>query len=397
MKSVLSWASSSVEWARPVQVFRPFVGQANSALVGSDIESAFQAYGLICDVQDIDVSASISTYRVRLLGSTTLAKVKRHIPDIALTLGVDGVRFIGQIPGTGLVGLEIPNASRVYPALNNFDFGSIAHTQAGHPVFIGVDNSGAPRSMDLGSCPHLLVAGATGSGKSMFVNSTICSLLLGRTPREVGLVLIDPKQVEFSQYAGIPHLKLPVATTMASAYKSIHLLVEEMEHRYSQMARAGASDLTGWYNSMGQVSSFPQRIFCFIDEFADLILTHRQVETPIVRLAQKGRAAGIHLVIATQRPVATVVTGLIKANIPTRIAFRVASGLDSRIILDQTGAEKLIGNGDGLLLHPTSRNLLRFQGSSVSNDDVGYITNHWREEAKRTTSVFGKIMEKIYG
>lgn len=397
MKKVLSWSSSQVEWRHPQFNHQAFQGDANLCVSAADIEAAFQNYGLICDVRDVEVSASISTYHVRLLGQTTIAKVKKYMADIALTLGVDGIRFVGQIPGTACVGLEIANAKRTYPVLDNFNFEAIAHDRTGHPVFIGIDNSGSPRHLDLGMCPHMLVAGTTGSGKSVFINTLLCSLLKARTPKEVGLVLIDPKQVEFGPYGNIPHLKMPVATTITQAYKAIHLLVEEMEARYSEMSRMRASDLTGWYQAMGSVSSFPQRIFCVIDEFADLILTNKEIEQPIVRLAQKGRAAGIHLVIATQRPVATVVTGLIKANIPTRVAFRVSSGLESRIILDQMGAERLLGKGDALLSHPEVPHLIRFQGPMVSSEQINSICNHWRREASSHGSVLSRIMEKVYG
>jgi S-DNA-T family DNA segregation ATPase FtsK/SpoIIIE len=397
MKKVLSWASSSVEWKHPAFSHRLFAGNASLAASAADIEAAFQNYGLICDVRDIDVSASISTYKVRLLGQTTLAKVKKFMPDIALSLGVDGIRFVGQIPGTPYVGLEIANAQRTFPVLDNFNFEAIAHNRTGHPVFVGIDNTGSPRHLDLGVCPHMLVAGTTGSGKSVFINTLLCSLLKSRKPSEVGLVLIDPKQVEFGPYANIPHLKLPVATTISQAYKSIHLLVEEMEARYSEMSRVGASDLTGWYRAMGSAGYYPQRIFCVIDEFADLILTNKEIEQPIVRLAQKGRAAGIHLVIATQRPVATVVTGLIKANIPTRVAFRVSSGLESRIILDQMGAEKLLGKGDALISHPEVPHLIRVQAPLVTSAEINSLTDHWRAQARGTSNLFSKLMEKIHG
>lgn len=305
---------------------------------------------------------TVTRWRVRPLGATRVSKLQRAAPDIAIRLGVPAVRML---PGNGTVDFEIPSPKRssVCFAALCADAASVA---AGMrlPVYMGAKACGLPMVEDLARWPHALIAGTTGSGKSVALNTIVCSLL--RLPVDrVRLVLIDPKQVEMAPYAGVRHLARPIITDPSEALGALIAGAALMDQRYAMLAQRGVRSLAG-------ATDIPSIVY-IIDELADLIMQHPEVETPIVRIAQKARAVGIHLVIATQRPSAQVVTGLIKANLPTRIAMKVASGIDSRMILDQTGAERLLGNGDMLIVRPTGPDAERAQGAFIDDAEVSTI------------------------
>src|SRR5439155_9385978 len=289
------------------------------------------------------------------------------------------------VPGRPMVGIEVPNTSVATVKLGDL-ITAPQFSRARLPIGIGMDVAGKPVVADLSRMPHVLVAGATGSGKSVCINSLITSLLVTRTPDEVQFIMIDPKQVELSAYRGLPHLRLPVVTDMEKVVAALRWTVLEMERRYGMFADVGARNIVAFNER------FPAERLSYlvvvVDELADMMMTAAEdVERLICRLAQLGRAAGVHLVVATQRPSVDVLTGLIKANLPTRIAFAVSSQIDSRVILDRTGAERLLGRGDGLYQAGDEMNPRRVQGAFVADDEIESICAMWRDqgEARHTT------------
>jgi S-DNA-T family DNA segregation ATPase FtsK/SpoIIIE len=307
--------------------------------------------------------------------------------DIALTLASESVRIFAPIPGTSRVGVEIPNKRR-----ENVHLGDVLPYAKGGPLefAVGRDSEGRPVIADLAKMPHLLVAGATGSGKSVMINSLIMSILMRDTPKQVRLILVDPKRVEFSGYNGLPHLYVPVVTEPRQAASALQWAVSEMERRLKVFERAGARNI-GAYNEMcvsGKLSKMENPpepmpfMVIIIDELSDLMMVAgKDVEASIVRIAQLARAAGIHLVLATQRPSADVVTGLIKSNIETRIALSVASSTDSRVIIDQTGAQRLLGNGDMLFKYRGHRTR-RVLGCYVSDSEIESVVDFVRSQGE---------------
>jgi S-DNA-T family DNA segregation ATPase FtsK/SpoIIIE len=307
------------------------------------------------------------------------------------------VRILAPIPGRSAIGVEVPNTQRQQVNLGDILTSQEAH-DAVHPLEVGVGRDIAGRAVmaNLATMPHILIAGATGAGKSSCINSIITSLLVRSTPDQVRLILVDPKQVELSQYNSVPHLLTQVVTNPKKAANALAWAVHEMERRYDLLAEVGFRDITG-YNAAydrGDLSGEPELgapptnyerlpfILVVIDELNDLMMVAaRDVEESIVRIAQKARAVGIHLVIATQRPSVDVITGVIKANIPSRLAFAVSSLADSRVILDQPGAERLIGKGDMLLLGASSNVARRIQGAWVDEDEARKVVAHWRRQS----------------
>jgi S-DNA-T family DNA segregation ATPase FtsK/SpoIIIE len=297
---------------------------------------------------------------VRLAPGERLGSVRGVAEDLAVALS-GKVRILAPIPGTSLVGVEVQNEKPASVGLR----ASVKALKGRLPVSLGVDTAGNPRSMDLASTPHLLVAGQTGSGKSVFLNSLIVSLIYSKTPDEVKLVLVDPKRVEMSAYKGMPHLLRPVVTDPEGAVEALEGLVDEMEDRYSRLEAKGARNIEGFGPGMPY-------IVCVVDEMADLMdAAGKRLTDLVVRLAQKSRAVGIHLVLATQRPDVKVLNGRIKANIPARIAFQVVSQTDSRVILDEGGAERLAGRGD--MLVRTTGDPERFHGAWVSDSEIAAV------------------------
>jgi S-DNA-T family DNA segregation ATPase FtsK/SpoIIIE len=299
--------------------------------------------------------------------------------DLAYALAATDIRILAPIPGKQAVGVEVPNARRRIVHLGDV-FQDPPPDWSPLTVWLGKDIAGRAIGADLAKMPHLLVAGTTGSGKSACINALLSSILLRATPHEVRLVLVDPKQVELNHYESIPHLLTPVITSPRMAANALGNLVKEMEQRYGMMSLARARSLPELNRAREQRSEHPlPYVLCVIDELADLMMVApAEVEDCIIRLAQKGRAAGIHLVLATQSPRVDVITGMIKANVPSRIAFAVSSQTDSRVILDHNGAESLLGQGDMLFSPQGSSKLQRIQGAFIDEEQIAELTDSWR-------------------
>ncbi len=331
---------------------------------------------------------TVTMYEIELSRGVKVNRVTSLADDLALALAAATVRILAPIPGKSLVGIEVPNERRSTVTLG--DVLAAPAAAAGGPLVLGIgkDVSGDSVVADLASMPHLLIAGSTGTGKSVCINALLTSVLMRATPAEVRLILIDPKRIELSLYNGVPHLYVPVVTEPKEAASALAWAVSEMEARLKRLQKAGARNI-GMYNAMVQDGRGPEGaeempyLMIVIDELADLMMVAaKEVEDSICRLAQLARAAGIHLVVATQRPSTDIITGLIKTNITNRIAFAVSSGIDSRVILDQPGADKLVGLGDMLFSTPAWPKPKRIQGAFVSEDEIGAIVAHLKEQAE---------------
>ncbi len=355
------------------------------------LEKTFADFGFNIRVVEIQTGPVIAQFEVALEAGLRLSRITGLADDLAIAMKVPSVRIVAPIPGKNTVGIEVPNEERQVVRLREVIEESAGKTKAMRiPVFLGKDVAGNPLVIDLASMPHLLIAGRTGTGKSVCLNSIIVSLLMTRRPDEVRTIFIDPKMVELSPYKRIPHLMHPVVTDMRKAEAILAWAVEKMEERYQLLARAGVRHLSV-FNQLGeeelkermeveddeQWAEIPRHlpyIVIVADEMADLMMTAaKEVEGHIIRLAQKSRAVGIHLVLATQKPTVDVITGLIKSNLPARIAFEVSSRIDSRVVLDEMGADKLLGNGDMLFLRPGTSALIRGQGTYLSDDEINSV------------------------
>lgn len=341
------------------------------------LEKTLHNFGVEVSVTDYSVGPVVTRYELRPEQGVKVSKIVALTDDIKLALAAKDIRIEAPIPGKAAVGIEVPNQEsnvvhfRELIETNNFQSHRYRLAFA-----LGKDISGQPVIVDLAKMPHLLIAGATGSGKSVCINTLIMSILYKYTPDEVKLIMIDPKVVELSIYNGIPYLMIPVVTEAKRAAGALNWAVAEMNDRYKKFAKAGVRDLQGYNKKMDADEEKLPQIVIIIDELADLMMVaQNEVEDSICRLAQLARACGIHLVIATQRPSVNVITGLIKANIPTRIAFAVSSGVDSRTILDSVGAEKLLGKGDMLYSAQDSSKPVRIQGAFISDDEVQKVVN----------------------
>jgi S-DNA-T family DNA segregation ATPase FtsK/SpoIIIE len=355
------------------------------------LEKTFAEFGFKVRVVEIETGPVISQYEIELEAGLRLAKITNLADDLAIALRVPSVRIVAPIPGKNSVGIEVPNTTRQMVRLREV----IEETQAKSrtmkiPIYLGKDVAGNPMVVDMASLPHLLIAGRTGTGKSVCLNSIIVSMLMTRRPDEVRMLMIDPKMVELTPYKSLPHLMHPVVTDMKKAEAILAWAVEKMEQRYALLASAGVRHLTQ-YNQLGrdellrrigpaseeEAAAIPTTmpfIVMIADEIADMMMTAgKEIEQYIIRLAQKSRAVGIHLILATQKPTVDVITGLIKSNLPARIAFQVASRTDSRVVLDECGADRLLGNGDMLFLSPGTSQILRGQGTFVSDDEIGRV------------------------
>ena len=368
------------------------------------VEEKLREFRITVQVVGADCGPVITLFKLQPEPGTKSSQITNISTDLARSLLAKSVRVLEIIPGTTYIGLEIPNRKRETVFFREvIDSEKFRSFHALLPMALGVDVTGNPVVADLAEMPHLLVAGTTGSGKSVGVNTMIMSLLLSKTPDEVRFIMIDPKMLEFSSYNGIPHLLTPVVTDMKQASNALRWAVGEMERRYALMAKTGVKKLTEFNRKVeeARIAGTPLRdptwqytdsmdteapeltklpfIVIVIDEFADMMMTvGKTVETLVARLAQKARAAGIHLVIATQSPRKNVLTGLIKTNIPSRLSFSVQSNMDSRIILDQGGAENLLGNGDMLFLPAGSQFPIRVHGAFVQNAEIERVTAEWR-------------------
>ena len=325
----------------------------------------------------------ITRYEIRLAPGTKVAKVAQLKDDLAYALAATDIRILAPIPGKQAVGVEVPNARRRIVHLGDV-FQNPPPDWSPLTVWLGKDIAGRAIGADLAKMPHLLVAGTTGAGKSACVNAMLSSILLRATPHEVRLVLVDPKQVELNHYEGIPHLLTPVITSPRMAANALQNLVKEMEQRYGTMSLARTRSLPELNRAREKRGEPPlPYILCVIDELADLMMVApADVEDSIIRLAQKARAVGIHLVLATQSPRVDVITGMIKANVPSRIAFAVSSQTDSRVILDHNGAESLLGQGDMLFSPVGSSKLQRIQGAYIDEEQIAELTDAWRRQGE---------------
>lgn len=341
------------------------------------IEQTLLSFNVDAKVMDAYTGPSVVQYALDIPLGTKVSKITTLNENIALALGVDSKAVrIETIPGTTYLGIEVPRSKRDEVLIREIaESPDMRNTKFNLPVTVGKDINGKAIIADVQKMPHLLIAGATGSGKSILTNSFIVSMLLTKTPDELRLILVDPKQVELSDYNGIPHLLTPVITDMDKVVNALKWSVTEMEKRYSTLNKAQVRNIEGYNQKMG-FAAMPY-IVIVIDEMADMMMTANRVEaeTAIVRLAQKARAVGIHLVLATQRPSVNVITGLIKANIPARIGMSVTSGIDSRVIMDDIGAESLMGRGDLLYKAPDKTKSSRLQGSFVSQEEVVRVVN----------------------
>jgi S-DNA-T family DNA segregation ATPase FtsK/SpoIIIE len=355
------------------------------------LEKTFADFGFNVRVVEIQTGPVIAQFEVELEAGLRLSKITSLADDLAIALRVPSVRIVAPIPGKNTVGVEVPNINRQIVRLREvMEEANGRASKMRIPMYLGKDVAGAPMVCDLASLPHLLIAGRTGTGKSVCLNSAIVSMLMTRRPDEVRMLLIDPKMVELSPYKSIPHLMHPVVTDMRKAEAILAWAVEKMEERYHLLARAGVRHISN-YNQLGeeelmeriqpetpderkQIPLHMPYIVIVADELADLMMTSaKEVEGHIIRLAQKSRAVGIHLVLATQKPTVDVITGLIKSNLPARICFQVASRTDSRVVLDEMGADKLLGNGDMLFLWPGTSTLIRGQGTYLSDDEINRV------------------------
>ena len=361
-----------------------------------ELEKTLHMYGIEGEVAGIEAGPTITLYSIDLSPGTKVSSINAVASDIARSLGAPNIRIVPNAVGRKTVGIEVPNHERETVCIKEI-MGSKRAEKMRLPMFLGKDASGEPMVEDLTKMPHMLVAGTTGSGKSVCINSIITGWMYTKRPDELKLILVDPKMVELSQFASIPHLACPVVTEMGRAAAILEWAVARMEERYQLFQKLGVRDLLG-FNELTEDEIYkildPQTdeararipiklpyIVFIIDELADLMMTAKDNEAAIVRIAQKARAVGIHLLLSTQRPEARVVTGLIKSNMPCRVAFKVNSGMDSRIVLDTKGAELLLGNGDMLYIAPGDTQPNRAQGTFVSPKEIRSICKHLKEVA----------------
>jgi S-DNA-T family DNA segregation ATPase FtsK/SpoIIIE len=348
------------------------------------IERKLASFNIPSRVVKWNAGPVVTQYEVEPDPSVKVSRIEGLADDLAMALAARTIRIEAPIPGKSVVGIEIPNTDFNVVAIRRIlEDPEVAAVESKIAFALGRDVAGHARVADLAKMPHLLIAGATGSGKSVMVNALITSILVRATPDEVRLILVDPKRVELADYNGMPHLLVPVITEAERARAALKWLVGEMETRYRRFAGATARNLTAYNETRVDPADRLPYIVVIVDELADLMMRDgRTVEEPIVRLAQKARATGIHLVLATQRPSVNVVTGLIKANFPSRIAFAMASQIDSRTIIDAPGAEDLIGRGDMLFQPSDVPRPIRLQGVFVSDREIRAVTAHWRAEAE---------------
>jgi DNA segregation ATPase FtsK/SpoIIIE, S-DNA-T family len=350
---------------------------------GRKLIEALGHFGVEAKIVGVVSGPHVSLYEMRLAPGIKVKKVTELANDLAYALASTDIRILAPIPGKQAVGVEVPNAKRRMVRLGDI-YASRPAKASPLVAWLGKGIDGKAVSMDIAKMPHVLVAGTTGSGKSACVNAILSSILMAASPNEVRLVLVDPKQVELNHYEHVPHLLTPVVTSPRLAANVLSNLITEMETRYGVMSQARARNLEELNRIRLKAGEAPlPHILCVIDELADLMMVApAEVEDSIIRLAQKSRATGIHLVLATQRPSTDIITGTIKVNIPSRIAFSVSSQTDSRVILDQGGAESLLGMGDMLFRGAGSSKLERVQGAFITEDEIARITEHWAKQGE---------------
>ena len=354
------------------------------------LEETFASFGIKVTVERAEIGPSVTKYEVKPAVGVRVNRISNLADDLALALAAKDVRIEAPIPGKSLVGIEVPNSEIATVTFRELWEQSKTDASKLLEIPLGKAVNGSVRSFDLAKMPHLLVAGSTGSGKSVAVNGIIASILMKARPDEVKFMMVDPKMVELSVYNDIPHLLIPVVTNPRKASRALQKVVDEMENRYELFSKVGARNIAGYnakvaeYNAQSEYKQVPlPLIVVIVDELADLMMVaSKEVEDAIIRLGQKARAAGIHMILATQRPSVDVISGLIKANVPSRIAFAVSSGTDSRTILDENGAEKLLGRGDMLFKPIDENHPVRLQGSFISDEDVEHIVAFVKNQAE---------------
>ena len=361
------------------------------------LQRTLYSFGVQAKVENVSVGPAITRYELKPAEGVRVSKIANLADDIALNLAAETIRIEAPIPGKQAVGIEVPNKEKeMVPLRDVIESEEFQHNNSKLSIALGKDVAGNVAIGNIAKMPHVLIAGSTGSGKSVCINTIITSIIYNAKPSEVKLVMVDPKVVELSVYNGIPHLLIPVVTDPKKAAGALAWAVQEMDNRYNLFAEKGVRDLKGYNHAVekeGEIGKLPQ-IVIIIDELADLMMVAaKEVEESICRLAQKARAAGMHLVIATQRPSVDVITGLIKANVPSRIAFAVSSQVDSRTILDQVGAEKLLGKGDMLFFPAGEAKPVRVQGAFVSDEEVEAIVEFIKSNGTATYSE--DILESI--
>ncbi len=370
----------------PVELLEDGNDQVSSGNITKNaeiIQKTLKEFGVDVTMGEVNVGPTVAQYTLKPTEGVKLNQIVARQNDLALSLAAKSLRIEAPIPGKAAVGVEVPNkvAAKVTlkEILQSKDFRALKSPLG---MAIGRDVAGAPVALDLEKMPHVLIAGATGSGKSVCINSLILTFLFGNTPADLRLLLVDPKRVELTNYNGIPHLLTPVITEADKTVSALKWLVAEMDRRYRTFSEHGRRNIVAYNESPPDSAAPMPRIVCVIDELADLMaVSSKEVEASIVRLAQMARATGIHLIVATQRPSVDVITGLIKANVPMRFAFAVASQVDSRTILDQSGADKLLGNGDMLILGNDVTKPRRVQGAYTSDKEINKVIEFLKERS----------------
>ena len=396
------------QWVLPPLSYLPrsaaqTINKAEVEARGRTLVDSLTSHGVDTKLLGQTVGPTVTRYELELGAGVKVARITSLNRDIAYAMAATDVRILAPIPGRSAIGVEVPNHTRQLVSLGDIMTASEAKTSS-HPldVAIGKDIAGRAVFLNLSTTPHMLIAGTTGAGKSSGINSILTSLLMRNTPEQVRLILIDPKQVEMGQYSRLPHLLTQPVTNPKKAANALGWAVKEMERRYDLLFEVGFRDITGYNAAYDRGDLQPDAsseqppferlpyIVVVVDELNDLMMVAaRDVEESITRIAQKARAVGVHLIVATQRPSVNVITGVIKANIPARMAYAVNSLTDSRVILDQPGAEKLVGKGDLLLLPGNSNVSQRIQGCFVSEDEVRKVVAHWRRQAPEVVYVSG--------
>ncbi|HEM3559982.1 TPA: DNA translocase FtsK [Streptococcus suis] len=388
-KQRLAYKLPTIDLFAPIKV----KGQGNEKRIVRQnikvLEDTFASFGIKVVVERAEIGPSVTRYELKPAVGVRVNRISNLADDLALALAAKDVRIEAPIPGKSLVGIEVPNTEVAMVPFRELWEQSKTDPAKLLEIPLGKAVNGTVRSFDLTRMPHLLIAGSTGSGKSVAVNGIISSILMKASPDQVKFMMIDPKMVELSVYNDIPHLLIPVVTNPRKAARALQKVVDEMEKRYELFSQVGVRNLEGYnskveeFNSRSDEKQIPlPLIVVIVDELADLMMVaSKEVEDAIIRLGQKARAAGIHMILATQRPSVDVISGLIKANVPSRVAFAVASGTDSRTILGENGAEKLLGRGD-MLFHPIGESApMRLQGSFISDDDVERIVHFVKDQA----------------
>ena len=392
-ESETGWKPSHVKIDLPLDLLSGKIGKPTSGDIKTNamvIQRTLENFGIPVEMNEVSVGPTVTQYTFKPAEGIKLAKITTLSNDLALALAAHPIRIEAPIPGKSLVGVEVPNQSKAVVGLREIlESSDFKARKSNLTIALGKDVSGKGWSYDLPKMPHLLVAGATNSGKSVCLNSIIISLLYQNNPDDLRFIMVDPKRVELTVYGGIPHLLTPVITDVPKTVNALKWCLNEMDRRFELLSKHYKRNILSYNEKAKPDEKMPYIVF-IIDELADLMVAAgRDIEGSVIRLAQMARAVGIHLILATQRPSVDVITGFIKANMPARIAFSVASGVDSKTILDTLGAEKLLGQGDMLFVTAEISKPKRLQGAYVSDNEIKRIVNHIKEQGGGTNYVEG--------